>query len=78
VHRLIKFFIPFTLLMVLGDRLDWASRAQQIATPAVSATLAQVSRPFIEDSAIGVLSFQELPHRSDSFASCMRLDERFP
>ena len=45
----VKFFIPFTLLMALGDRLEWASRAPQIAAPAVSATLAQVSRPFIED-----------------------------
>ena len=49
----VKFFIPFTLLMALGDRLEWASRAPQIATPAVSATLAQVSRPFVVDPAIG-------------------------
>ena len=45
----VKFFIPFTVLMALGDRLEWASSAPQIATPAVSATLAQVSRPFVED-----------------------------
>jgi uncharacterized protein (TIGR03435 family) len=64
----VKFFVPFTLLMALGDRLEWASRAPQIATPAVSATLAQVSQPFVVDSAIGVLSFQDVPRSSDWFA----------
>ena len=64
----VKFFIPFTLLMALGDRLEWASRAPQIATPAVSAALAQVSRPFIEDSALGVLSVPEAARGFDWFA----------
>jgi uncharacterized protein (TIGR03435 family) len=64
----VKFFIPFTLLMALGDRLDWASRAPQIATPAVSATLAQVSRPFVVDPAVGFLSVQEASRSFDWFA----------
>src|SRR5687767_15260954 len=57
----VKFFIPFTVLMALGDRLEWASSAPQIATPAVSATLAQVSRPFVVDPVVEVLSMQEAP-----------------
>ena len=64
----VKFFIPFTLLMALGDRLEWASRAPQIATPAVSATLAQVSRPFVVDPVIGSLSVPEAPRGFDWFA----------
>src|SRR5688572_28776824 len=52
----VKFFIPFTVLIALGDRLQWASNASHIATPAVSATLAQVSRPFMEDPALGLLA----------------------
>ncbi len=57
----VKFFIPFTLLMALGDRLEWASRAPQIATPAVSATLGQVSRPFVVDPVVGGFSAPEVP-----------------
>ncbi len=57
----IKFFIPFTLLTALGDRLGWASTAPPIAAPAVSATLAQVSRPFVGDPVVEVLSMQEAP-----------------
>ena len=64
----VKFFIPFTLLMALGDRLEWASRAPQIAAPAVSATLAQVSRPFVVDPAVGFLSVQEAPRSFDWLA----------
>src|SRR5688572_24589231 len=64
----VKFFIPFTVLMALGDRLEWASRVPQIATPAVSATLAQVSRPFVADPAIGFLSAQEAPRSVDWLA----------
>ena len=64
----VKFFIPFTLLMALVDRLEWASRSPQIATPAVSATLAQVSRPFVVDPAVGFLSVQEAPRSVDWFA----------
>jgi uncharacterized protein (TIGR03435 family) len=60
----VKFFIPFTLLMALGDRLDWASRAPQIA-PAVSATFAQVSRPFLEEPALGVLLVPDVPRGVD-------------
>lgn len=63
----IKFFIPFTLLVALGDRLAWASTAPPIAAPAVSATLAQVSRPFVVDPAVELLSMQEAP-RFDWFA----------
>ena len=46
-----KFFIPFTLLMSLGSHLDWAAPATQkivtqIASPSVSFTMVQISRPF--------------------------------
>jgi uncharacterized protein (TIGR03435 family) len=64
----VKFFVPFTLLMALGDRLQLASKAPQIATPAVSATLAQVGRPFVVDPIVGFLSVQEAPHSVDWFA----------
>ena len=64
----VKFFIPFTALMALGDRLEWASKASQMATPAVSATLAQVSRPFVVDPTVGFLSVQEAPRSVDWFA----------
>src|SRR5687768_6556865 len=57
----VKFFIPFTLLTTLGDRLEWASKAPQIAAPGVSATLAQVSRPFVMDPVIAGLSVPEAP-----------------
>ena len=56
------------LLMALGDRLEWASRSPQIATPAVSATLAQVTRPFVVDPVVGFLSVQEAPRSLDWFA----------
>ncbi len=64
----VKFFIPFTLLMALGGQLELASKAPQITTPAVSATLAQVGRPFIEDSALGVPFVPEAPHGFDWLA----------
>jgi bla regulator protein blaR1 len=64
----VKFFIPFTLLMALGDRLEWASRAPQIATPAVSAALAQVSRPFVMDPFIAGVSVPEAPRGFGLFA----------
>ena len=67
----VKFFVPFTLLMALGDRLEWASRAPQIATPAVSATLAQVSRPFVVDAPMALLSVQGAPRSFDWFASAV-------
>jgi uncharacterized protein (TIGR03435 family) len=64
----VKFLIPFTLLMALGDRLQLASKAPQFAAPAVSATIAQVSRRFAEIPAIDVLPVQELPRSFDSLA----------
>src|SRR5688572_9598959 len=64
----VKFFMPFTLLMALGDRLEWASRVPQIAAPAVSATLAQVSRPFVVEPAMGVLPMLDAPRGVDWFA----------
>jgi uncharacterized protein (TIGR03435 family) len=63
----VKFFVPFALLMALGDRLEWVSRAPQIAAPAVSATVAQVSRPFAVAPPIGFLSVQEAPRSVDWF-----------
>jgi len=64
----VKFFIPFTVLMALGDRLEWASSAPQIATPAVSATLAQVSRPFVVDPGMAFVAVQGAPGGFDWFA----------
>jgi uncharacterized protein (TIGR03435 family) len=64
----VKFFIPFTLLITLGDRLQLPSTAPQIATPAVTATLAQVSQPFVVESAVGVLPVQDASRGLDSFA----------
>ena len=64
----VKFFVPFTLLMALGDRLEWASRAPQIAAPAVSAAVAQVSRPFVVDPAVGFLAVPQAPHSVDWLA----------
>jgi len=64
----VKFVIPFTLLVALGDRLEWASRAPQIAAPVLAATVAQVSRPFAVDPAVGFLSVQEASRSVDWFA----------
>ena len=64
----VKFFVPFTLLMALGDRLEWASSAPQIAAPAVSAAVAQVGRPFMVDPAVGFLSVQEASRSFDWLA----------
>jgi uncharacterized protein (TIGR03435 family) len=63
----VKFFIPFAVLMTLGERLEWASRAPQVAAPAVSAAVAQVSRPFVVDPAMGLLSAPEVPRGIDWF-----------
>jgi uncharacterized protein (TIGR03435 family) len=45
-----KFLVPFALLMTLGSHLQWAPAAQKIATqiaaPAVSFTMMQISQPF--------------------------------
>src|SRR5688572_24069128 len=54
--------------MALGDRLEWASGASQIVAPAVSATLAQVSRPFLVEPAMNVLPMQDAPRGVDWFA----------
>ena len=64
----VKFFIPFTLLMSLADRLEWASQAPQIAAPAVTSTLAQVSRPFVVNPPALVLPVPEAPRSVDWFA----------
>jgi bla regulator protein blaR1 len=57
----VKFFVPFTLLMALGDRLEWAAKAPQITASAVSAGFARMSRPFVEDPALGALLVPEAP-----------------
>src|SRR5437016_14303421 len=57
----IKFLIPFALLMSLGSHLEWAPAAKKIATqiasPAVSFTMVELSQPFsgtqVERSAPG-------------------------
>ena len=63
----VKFFVPFTLLMALGDRLEWVSRAPQIAAPAVTAALAQVSRPFVVNPPVVVLPVPAAPRSVDWF-----------
>ena len=63
----VKFFVPFTLLMALGDRLEWASTVPQIAAPAVTATLAQVSRPFAANPTFELLAVEEAPRRFEWF-----------
>jgi bla regulator protein BlaR1 len=45
----LKFFVPFALLMSLGSHLEWAPArkiATQIAPPAVSFTMEQITQPF--------------------------------
>jgi uncharacterized protein (TIGR03435 family) len=43
----LKFLLPFSLLISLGSRLEWAPAAQAVAaTPAIALTMAQMSRPF--------------------------------
>src|SRR5260370_30061763 len=45
-----KFLAPFALLMTLGSHLQWAPATQKIATqiaaPAISFTMLQISQPF--------------------------------
>ena len=41
-----KFFVPFSLLMILGSHLGWAPAAAKIATPTVSFTIVQITQPF--------------------------------
>src|SRR5258708_38441318 len=53
-----KFLIPFSLLMTLGSQLEWTPAgkklATQIAPPAVSFTMMQVSQPFPDALPLGV------------------------
>jgi bla regulator protein BlaR1 len=42
----VKFFVPFTLLITFGSRLEWAPTARQITPPAVSSAMGQISQPF--------------------------------
>ena len=46
----VKFFVPFTLLIAFGSRLEWAPTAQQITPPAVSSAIGQISQPFSDFS----------------------------
>ena len=42
-----KFLVPFSLLMSLGSRMEWAPAVQKIAAaPAISFTMMQMSEPF--------------------------------
>jgi bla regulator protein blaR1 len=45
-----KFFIPFSLLMSLGSHLQWVPAVKKIATPDVSLTMDQITRPFPDAS----------------------------
>jgi hypothetical protein len=46
----LKFFIPFSLLIGIGNQLEWAPAAQKLATqvvgPAIPFTVEQISEPF--------------------------------
>jgi len=64
----VKFFVPFTLLMALGDRLEWASKLPRMAGPAVTATLVQVSHPFVVNPPAVVLPVPEAPRGVAWFA----------
>ncbi len=44
----LKFFIPFSLLISLGDHLRLAPATRQIAAPALSFVMTQVAQPFAE------------------------------
>jgi bla regulator protein BlaR1 len=48
----VKFFVPFTLLITFGSRLEWAPTAQQITPPAVSSAMGQISQPFSDFSLV--------------------------
>jgi uncharacterized protein (TIGR03435 family) len=64
----VKFVVPFALLMALGARLEWASKAPQLAAPAVTSTLAQVSRPFVAEPIVESFAVPQAPSRFDWFA----------
>jgi bla regulator protein BlaR1 len=42
----VKFLIPFSLLMGLGNYVGWAPVAKRVAAPAVSFTMVQITQPF--------------------------------
>ncbi len=42
----LKFLVPFSLLLSLGNHLPWTSAAKKIAAPAVSITMVQITQPF--------------------------------
>ncbi len=42
----LKFLLPFSLLMSLGNHLSWSPAARKIAPTAVSFTMVQITRPF--------------------------------
>jgi bla regulator protein BlaR1 len=42
----LKFLLPFSLLMSLGNQLEWPSSAKSITTQDVSLAMVQISRPF--------------------------------
>jgi uncharacterized protein (TIGR03435 family) len=42
----LKFFVPFSLLMSIGSRLEWTPAAKQFATPTLSFAIDQVTQPF--------------------------------
>src|SRR5580658_3416960 len=48
----LKFFIPFALLIGIGNRFEWAPAAQKLATqvagPSISFTVEQISEPFAQ------------------------------
>ena len=50
----VKFFLPFALLMSLGNHLEWAPAAKkfatQIAVPIASFTIEQITEPFSDTS----------------------------
>ena len=47
----LKFLVPFSLLILLGNRMDWAPAARatvQIPDPAVSVVMTRISQPLSE------------------------------
>jgi hypothetical protein len=46
----LKFLLPFSLLVSLGNRVEWAPAVQAVAArPGITLTMAQMSRPFTGD-----------------------------
>src|SRR6185437_4241978 len=49
----LKFLLPFSLLIALGNRLEWAPAARKIVpAPAVTLAVVQMSQPFAQTSAL--------------------------